>query len=369
MSDVSPDAPCGEDLVYDADFIQFEKDFAGKPEIVMGDSVQEAEEPEWGSVRKQLLSLLDRTRDLRLLVPLAVVEMQVNGLDGLCDGLRLIRWALDERWDSVHPQLDPDDDNDPLERVNTLAAMSTPTGADGDDVRFRERFQRMALIRSRVMGSVSLREIRRSEDPDADPGEDGETADARRQRISAITSEIDPGELDTAAQTMGEIASLVRAIDDRLTDLVGASQAANFEGLLQDVNEANSKLSAWSGARGGGGGSDAGDGYAEPAGGAAASGAGGGAGGGGGGGGVVGVGEIRSVDDVQKAFDRIVQYYQRHEPSSPVPVIVGMAQGLLGKSFLDIASAMTPEAIETIERVMEVSRGGGGGGSEYEDDD
>jgi len=363
MSDVSPDAPCGDDLVYDPDFIQFETDFAGKPEVVMGDSVQEAEEPEWGSVRKQALALLDRTRDLRLFVPLAVVEMQTDGLEGLRDGLRLIKWALDERWDSVHPQLDPDDDNDPLERVNTLAAMSSAIGADGDPVRFRERFQKMTLIQSRMMGAVTLRDIRRSEDSDAEPGEDGETADARRQRISAITSEIDEGELSASAETMGEIAELVRGIDDRLTDLVGAARAANFDGLLQDVKEANAKLSGWAGSRSGGGdtGDEAGSGYEEGAGAAPA-------GGGGGGGGVVGVGEIRSVDDVQKALDKIVQYYQRHEPSSPVPVIVGMAQGLLGKSFLDIASAMTPEAIETIERVMEVSRGGGGSDSEYDDD-
>lgn len=327
----------------------------------MGDSVQEAEEPEWGSVRKQALALLDRTRDLRLFVSLTVVEMQTDGLDGLRDGLKLIKWALDERWDSVHPQLDPDDDNDPLERVNTLAAMSSAIGADGDPVRFRERFQKMTLIQSRMMGAVTLRDIRRSEDSDAEPGEDGETADARRQRISAITSEIDEGELSAAAEAMSEVATLVRGIDDRLTDLVGASRAANFEGLLQDVNDASSKLSGWAGSRAGGdeAADESGDDYGDSAGAAS---------GGGGGGGVVGVGEIRSVADVQKALDKIVQYYQRHEPSSPVPVIVGMAQGLLGKSFLDIASAMTPEAIETIERVMEVSRGGGGSDSEYDDD-
>jgi len=38
-------------------------------------------------------------------------------------------------------------------------------------------------------------------------------------------------------------------------------------------------------------------------------------------------------------------------------VIVGMAQSLLGKSFLDIASAMPPDAVETIERVREIAAG------------
>ncbi|MFT5423224.1 MAG: type VI secretion system protein ImpA [Phycisphaerales bacterium] len=346
-TEISPDQPCGEDLVYDSAFIQFETDFAGKPEMVMGDSVQEAEDPDWPAVRREGLELLKRSRDLRLMVSLTVALMQTDGLEGMRDGLKLLKWALDDRWEDVHPKLDPDDDNDPLERVNILEAMSSQVGAPGDPVQFRDRFAKIHLISSRVLGGVTLRDIHRSENQDAPPGEDGDTADSRRQRITAISMDVDGDELTTQCEAMSDIVTLVKGIDDRLTGLLGASQAANFDGLLHDLQEADNKMIGWAGSRGGGPATDDAGNFGEDFGNAGSS----------DGGGAALSGEIRSISDVSAAFEKIKTYYDRHEPSSPVPVIVGMAQSLVGKSFLDIASAMSADAVETIERVREIAVG------------
>ncbi|WP_280529446.1 type VI secretion system ImpA family N-terminal domain-containing protein [Pseudomonas sp. Ost2] len=45
LAAVSANSPCGEDLEYDAQFLQLERDAQGKPERSMGDSVQPAEPP------------------------------------------------------------------------------------------------------------------------------------------------------------------------------------------------------------------------------------------------------------------------------------------------------------------------------------
>jgi type VI secretion system protein ImpA len=56
-------------------------------------------------------------------------------------------------------------------------------------------------------------------------------------------------------------------------------------------------------------------------------------------------GGIRSRADVIQALGLICDYYQSHEPSSPVPLILQRAQRLVDKDFMTIMSDLTPEAL------------------------
>lgn len=49
---------------------------------------------------------------------------------------------------------------------------------------------------------------------------------------------------------------------------------------------------------------------------------------------------VNSRDDVVKAIDLICEYYQYHEPSSPVPLLLGRARKLVKKDFRDILSEL-----------------------------
>lgn len=354
-SDIRDDAPCGDDLTEAVEYVQYDTDFAGKPEQVMGDSVQEAEEPDWRSMRDRALDMLGRTRDLNLLIRLTVASMKLDGLEGLRDGLSLVRWSIETHWEHVYPPLDPDD-GDPMARVNALGAMNAPVGTVGDPLRFRERVLDLPLLSSRILGHVTLRDVRRAEDPGAAPGEDGEDDTARRRRIMAIVEDVGAESVTAASESMQQAVDSLKGVDDSLTDKVGASQAANFEDVLHDLREAAGKLSGWAASVAPAAADEefdleefADSDTAENSSGAAPAAR------------PVGVGEIASVSDVRTAFDKIVEYYDRNEPSSPVPVVVKMAQQLLGKSFLDIASVMSPDAIETIERIRESAGGGDDG--------
>ena len=65
-------------------------------------------------------------------------------------------------------------------------------------------------------------------------------------------------------------------------------------------------------------------------------------------------GEIRSREDVLTALNKICQYYDRWEPSSPVPLLLRRARRLASKSFLEIVKDLTPDAVSQIEALSGV---------------
>jgi type VI secretion system protein ImpA len=69
--------------------------------------------------------------------------------------------------------------------------------------------------------------------------------------------------------------------------------------------------------------------------------------GGGGGGG----GGITSPTDVQNALDRIVAYYERYEPSSPLPLLLLRAKRLVNADFLTIVKDMAPHGIDNVNLI------------------
>ena len=68
LKDIVPDNVCGDDLQYDPAFIELEQAIKGKPEQQMGDTVVEAEPPNWREIKKTSEALLARTTDLRVLM-------------------------------------------------------------------------------------------------------------------------------------------------------------------------------------------------------------------------------------------------------------------------------------------------------------
>ncbi|MEE3100837.1 MAG: type VI secretion system ImpA family N-terminal domain-containing protein, partial [Pseudomonadota bacterium] len=120
------DAPSGENLEYDAAYAELE--IASQPveERVIGDSVLAAQDPDWDEVARLASGLLARTRDLRIAVTLANAALRLDGLPGFAAVLGYMAESLETHWDSVHPQLDPDDDDDPTMRVNAVLGLADP---------------------------------------------------------------------------------------------------------------------------------------------------------------------------------------------------------------------------------------------------
>ena len=62
--------------------------------------------------------------------------------------------------------------------------------------------------------------------------------------------------------------------------------------------------------------------------------------------------QLATRADVIAALDRLCDYYARHEPSSPVPLLLHRARGLVDKSFVDLLKDLAPEGLAQLTSVV-----------------
>ncbi len=152
LEPVSDDEPAGPDQEYHPTYLAVFRAAEGTPSRQMGDTVVAAEEPDWSRVGGLAADLLSQSKDLRVAVLLACALLRVQGLKGLNDGLALVQGLMDRYWQGLHPQLDPDDDNDPTARVNCVLDLC-------DREHLLDALRSTPLIRSRVFGPIAYRDI------------------------------------------------------------------------------------------------------------------------------------------------------------------------------------------------------------------
>ena len=339
LSEIAADAPCGEDLEYDAQFVEMEKQAQGTPERQFGNTLIPAEPPDWREVRKAALDLLERTRDLRVAVYLTRALLNSDGLSGFADGLALVEGLIERHWEQVYPQLDPDDDHDPTLRVNTIVAL-----CDAETTLYELRGA--PLVQSRALGRFSLRDVQiaaglltpvaTDEEEQAPPNQDminGAFQDAPLEDLQAIA------EVAVAAFQRAE------RIEALLTDQVGVTQAPNMSALTAVLKEIRQVLNEQLQRRGVGmvgeeGEAGAGD-MSEPGSGAAAP--------------RMIVGDIASREDVVRTLDKICEYYRRYEPSSPVPFMLKRAKKLVSMDFMELLRDLAPGGTDQADLIFGTS--------------
>ncbi len=327
------EAPSGENLEYDPAFISLELAAQPGEERQVGDSIIEAAEPDWQEVIAQSSDILSRSHDLRAAVFLTHAMLRTKGFVGFAEGTGFIRWMLEEHWDTCHPQLDPDDDFDPTMRVNAITGLS---GTGESESAILRDVRRTPLTESRNFGRISMRDILMAEGEIPTP-EGATVPDANS--IQAAFADTDPERSATLRAAVTQSRENVRAIasifDDRASgntlDLKPLDKL-----LYQAVNRFNDA---------GIGGDDAADGADGDGGGEADAGDGGGRRGGAG---IAVPGQINSLKDVRDTLDRIMSFYAKVEPSSPVPLLLDRAKRLVGVDFLTIIKDMAPDGKDQV---------------------
>jgi type VI secretion system protein ImpA len=333
LREISADSPCGDDLEYDAQYGELERAAEGKPERQIGDVIQPAEAPDWKAVRGLALELLHRTKDLRVAMHLCLALAHTEGFPGLHQGLALTRGLLEKFWDQVHPQLDPDDNNDPTFRLNTLAALTAPELMIG-------AAREAPLVSSRAMGRFDLRDWEIAHGrltPPADMQEPPAEA-----VIDAAFTEVPVEDIGATLEAINGALSELGAIGSRLDEQVGAGVAPDLNPLKALLQEAGQVVGGQLARRGGG--SPALEETAamtdnpSPAPAAAV-----------GGTGVPAA--LSSREDVVRALDAICDYYRRHEPSSPIPLLMQRAKRLATMDFMAIIRDLAPGAVQQVEEI------------------
>ena len=62
-------------------------------------------------------------------------------------------------------------------------------------------------------------------------------------------------------------------------------------------------------------------------------------------------GQIRSREDAVRALERVMAYFQNHEPSSPVPLLLERAKRLVHMDFMGILQDMAPDALQQVHTI------------------
>jgi type VI secretion system protein ImpA len=256
---------------------------------------------------------------------LARALLETEGFAAFSEGLALNRGYLERYWHTVHPLLDAEDDNDPTLRVNTVSLLS--------DQATTVRTLRMApMVSSRMLGQFSLRDlgVAMGEVP---PGLNEEAP--KLSSIEAAFMECDLEQLKANTAAVAQSIEHADAIESIITDQVGAARAVSLEQLRDTLRELHHVLKTKLDQRDLGQAVDqAGEGpSAAEAGREAAPRL---------------SGEIRTREDAVMALEKVCQYYLRHEPSSPLPLLLTRAKRLANKNFLEIVQDLSPDAVAQI---------------------
>ena len=328
------DSPSGENLEYDPLFTEMELAGQQGEETQIGDTVIEAEDPDYRELAKTSLAVLEKSHDLRAAVFLADAILRTEGLTGLAEVTTYIRGCLEQFWDTCHPELDEDDDNDPTMRINAIQGLAgQPDGLGGPSPVYRS-IRRVPLTDSRSFGRLSLREIEIAEGIMVAPAGMDNIPDTAT--VSAAFQDTDDDHIAVlldAATTSEENVRAISAVFDDQTP----GQGPELDGLIKLLMQIKNRLGDYAGAV------VAEDGDEAPEEAAAA-----------GGGPVIAakaVGGINSPSDVSNALDRIVEYYRRNEPSSPVPLIIERAKRLVNADFLTIMQDMAPQGVDNVHLI------------------
>jgi len=330
LQPVSPEKPAGDDLTYDTAMQELDKALQGKPET----QFSAAEEPNWKEILRLSTDLSKRSKNLRVGVILTLALLKTEGMTGFRDGMVLLQKSAEQYWDVIYPLLDPEDNNDPTERVNILAGLLTPSGPPADDpIQFHRRLKQAPLCQSPRLGRFGFQDF-------AGPASEAEgDKKADSQQVEAAFRDTPQEFLEGVHKAIQESIAAAESLDAYLTQAIGNSRAPDWMPLIGVLKELDKCLAPYlpqgmveAGAEAG---TPAATSVAGVAGPAAAS----------------IPGTINSRQDVVKALERICDFYARTEPSSPIPLLLQRAQRLAGLNFLEIMKDMAPDSLMQVNLV------------------
>jgi type VI secretion system protein ImpA len=347
-------APSGTDLRNDARFHALENrlEVASRPArmqlVAQGGSG--AVELDWSELMSDAQALAQSGRDLRLLVIVVRLAVNKTGVEGLADGLKLLTATVGQYWDSLHPALREASSKREaaLRRVNALRQLENADGGVLGDLEFA------TLMTPRGIGPITggdlaagavSRAVFAVEAPkglgEKDLAELAARHDARLNRVTAAcraTAAERPDDMAalkaSVAAARAELAALETALDPHLTE---NDVAVRFEALSKFLARIAQTL----------------DGAAAPAAASpplsreapamsadpvtssapAAAGA-------------AIPGQINSRRDVERVLDLVIDFYERTEPSSPIPHLARRMRKMVPMNFMQLMEEIAPSGLK-----------------------
>jgi type VI secretion system protein ImpA len=317
LAPISDEAPAGPDLSYDAEFLELELAAKGKPEQQFGDTLIPAEEPDWQDVRRRAEALLARSKDLRVALLLTRALVRLDNAEGLAAGLGLVNDMLSRYWDTLHPELDREDSNDPTMRLNALAPL-----ADGTTL-LRD-IRNAWLVSSPQHGRVAFRDVLVVAGK-LPPASGAAPSQAEIEGTLRAIANDDPRPLQAALAS----AELVQALEALLSEKGVITQAPDLR-PLNDLLHAvvpmcKSVLAV---------GAESEQAAQQPGQTRAHA-----------------TGLVMTRDDAIRTLENVCRFIEQSEPSNPAPLLIRRAQRLIGRRFVEIIEDLAPESLGQIQKL------------------
>ncbi|MCQ2914180.1 MAG: type VI secretion system protein TssA [Alphaproteobacteria bacterium] len=330
---LSADNKTGENMEYDALYLDLEN-------LVKHD---EDNAPDWRKLKKNCLELWKKTRDLRVASYLCVAETLINGFEGLANGLDLIHWLINECWEDLYPRLDPDDDNDPLERINILSLLSPEPGAFDDAVMLPSKIRLFKLMPNLKYTLRDVMILNGEIDGELDFDMNLVNAEIRSQPHGALKNQLD---------LINKIIDTLKLIENTIEEKIAGKYPLKMETLNKDIMRIKRLLDSQISLSDGEEinenevqSMDASDDSAK-------------------------VEQISSVQmnnisnianakiktraDALLLLRKSMEYFQSEEPTSPVPYLLQRAMRVAEMNFMDLLQDIAPDALSRGRDVLGV---------------
>jgi len=312
---LSESAPCGPWLEEDPEYAVFQGKLRPRDEIQYGNFVKSATGPDWREIELHARTLLARSRDINLLVAFTNARFAQAGATGLVEGLQWLL-SLMQAWpEDLHPQLLIDGEFDPALRANALAGLVDPQGLlgqlrqlqiqGGTGTRLLVRDVERALARVRAADAMppeavraQLRELRRQGDA---------TLSALFEALALMQGIDDCAhqQLEDHAPDLSPLQQVLAALD------LGepAPQPAPMTAVVQPHTTEPIQFEDYAG-----------------------------------------VSLTEEREQVLQSLRQARQWVERHEPSSPVSVLLKQAERMWGRRFSEVAHVIPAELLRDWDR-------------------
>lgn len=312
LEPVSLDDPVGPDLSYDAGRQTIEQAFAGSADSV-----------DWDRIIAMIEAQARQTRDAWLAVYLMRAGARSGSLAVVEDGARLLAGLFERFWEQVHPAM-------------ADYGIEGRKGACESLVRIGEflaPLRNVPLIAHPRLGSFSGADIQRFVD-------DGAMATGYAEFRAAL-AEAPAGELPDVLDRLNGILAAIERADAVLSaeaEKVGHT-GTNFRPTYEAIEAIIAAVSAFAVTPAEAASDDAESSDDGPPGTVASA--------------SHALGRINNRDDVAKAIEAIIAYYERAEPSSPIPVALERVKNWIKMDFVSILNDIAPGSISEALVVLE----------------
>lgn len=327
LEPISVDSPCGVDLESSA-VAELDRLAQGKPEQQIGSTVVAAEDADWRLVQRKSTEVLAASKDLRAAMYLTKALFRTEGWGGFAQGLSVLGAFVERYWHGLYPRLDPDDDNEPTMRINIMMNLA--------DSMVLATARTTPLISSRALGQFSLKQLDLASS-EAGASVAAGTASELTASLEAAGMGCDLAALQQTATEVRQVRSALATLETAMAAHVDAARAPTFPVLAALVRKADVFLAALL-ARRAPANDQAGtsveatttsDPATTPPTGWSPT--------------------IRSRAEVVQALNAIIGYYEKNEPSSPVPIFMARSKRLVMMAFVDIIQDLVPDALSTLD--------------------